>query len=105
MEHHAVRRDLKATHRAHRGARGVGAVHAGHRDRALAGLPVIDRDDAAAVDAPRHFVLVLAGGDAGVALDAAGGVAEKFHPGHRRLLTPPRSDTTLPWAPASRSPG
>jgi hypothetical protein len=34
-------------------------------------------------------VLVLAGGDAGVALDAAVGVAEKFHPGHDvRPLTP-----------------
>jgi hypothetical protein len=27
-------------------------------------------------------VLVLAGGDAGVAFDAAIGVAEKFHPSH-----------------------
>jgi hypothetical protein len=53
-------------------------VHAGHRDRALARLAVVDGDDAAAVDAPRHLVLVLAGGDAGVALDATVGVAEKF---------------------------
>jgi hypothetical protein len=35
-------------------------------------------------------VLVLAGGDAGVALDAAVGVAEKLHPSHGRFLpTPP----------------
>jgi hypothetical protein len=27
-------------------------------------------------------MLVLAGGDAGIALDAAVGVAEEFHPGH-----------------------
>src|SRR5436190_146603 len=38
--------------------------------------------DAPAVDAPRHVVLVLAGGDAGVALDATVGVAEKFHSSH-----------------------
>jgi hypothetical protein len=60
-------------------------VHAGHGDRPLAGLAVIERDDAAAVDAPRDLVLVLAGGDAGVAFDAAVGVAEKFHPGHDRV--------------------
>jgi hypothetical protein len=53
-------------------------VHAGHRDRALAGHAVVDRDDAAAVDAPGHLVLVLAGGDAAVAFDAALGVAENF---------------------------
>ena len=53
-------------------------MHAGHRDRALAGTAVIDGDDAPAVDAPRHLVLVLAGGDAGVALDAAVCVAEEF---------------------------
>src|SRR5258708_18425246 len=59
-------------------------MHASHRDRSLAGLAVIDGDDAPSIDAPRHLVLVLAGGDAGVALDAAVGVAEKFHPRHGR---------------------
>jgi hypothetical protein len=34
-------------------------------------------------------VLVLAGGDAGVALDATVGVAEKFHPSHGEPPTPP----------------
>src|SRR5882757_588282 len=82
MKHHAVRRDLKATHRAHRCARGIGAMHAGHRNRALAGLTVIDGDDAAPVDAPRYFILVLAGGNAGVAFDATIGVTKKFHSRH-----------------------
>src|SRR5205085_9631798 len=94
MQHHGVGGGVEAVHRAHRRAGRVGAVHAGHRDRALAGLAVIDRDDAAAVDAPRDLVLVLTGGDAGVALDAAVGVAEEFHPRHRLALpTPPGSDT------------
>src|SRR5262249_57622748 len=75
---------VEAVHRAHRRAGRVGAVHAGHGDRALAGLAVIDGDDAAAIDAPGHLVLVLAGGDAGVALDATIGVAEEFHTGHGR---------------------
>jgi acyl-CoA reductase-like NAD-dependent aldehyde dehydrogenase len=35
------------------------------------GLPIIDRDDTAAVDPPRHLVLVLAGSDAGIAVDAS----------------------------------
>src|SRR5665213_2032531 len=70
--------------RADRRARRVGAVHAGHRDRALARLSVIERDDAPAVDAPRHLVLILAGGDASVAFDAAIGVAEEFHTCHGR---------------------
>mgnify|MGYP003693834719 CR=1 FL=1 len=43
---------------------------------------VVDGDDAAAVHAPRHLVLVLAGGDAAVALDAALGVTQKFHSRH-----------------------
>src|SRR5262249_30165560 len=50
----------------------------------LAGFAVVDGDDAAAVDAPRPFVLILAGGGASVALDATVGVAEKFHPSHCR---------------------
>src|SRR6185295_7061541 len=77
MQHHGVSRGVEAVHRADRRAGRVGAVHAGHRDRALAGLAVVDGDDTATVDAPRHLVLVLAGGDAGVALDATVGVAEK----------------------------
>src|SRR5581483_11688354 len=82
MQHHRVGGGVERIHRAHRRAGRVGAVHAGHGDRALAGLAVIDGDDAAAIDAPRHLVLVLAGGDAGVAFDATVGVAEKFHPSH-----------------------
>src|SRR5260221_11524713 len=84
MEYDAVIGRENASHRADRRAGSVGAVHAGHGDRALAWLAVIDGDDAPSIDAPRHLVLVLAGGDAGVALDAAVGVAEKFHPRHGR---------------------
>src|SRR5262249_25989742 len=62
----------------------VGAVHAGHGDRALARLAVVDGDDAPAVDAPGHFVLVLAGSEASAALDATVGVAEQFHASHCR---------------------
>src|SRR5262249_42286971 len=78
VQHHAVGGGVEAVHRAHRLAGRVGAVHAGHGDRALARLAVVDGDDAPAVDAPRHLVFVLAGGDASVALDATVGVAEKF---------------------------
>src|SRR5204862_1165813 len=93
VQHDGVGRRIEAVHRAHGGAGRVGAVHAGHRDRALAGFAVIDGDDASAVDAPRHLVLVLAGSDAGVAFDAAVGVAEKFHPSHGRFSLR-RSDLT-----------
>src|SRR3546814_13441070 len=72
--------------RADRRAGCVGAMHAGHGDRTLAGLAVVDRDDTAAIDAPRHVMLVLARGDAGVALDAAVGIAKEFHPGHVLFL-------------------
>src|SRR5204862_2019620 len=89
VQHHAVGGGVEAAHRAHRRARRVGAMHARHRHRALARLAVIDGDDAPPVDAPGHLVLVLAGGDAGVALDAAVGVTEKFHSRHDVLPTPP----------------
>src|SRR6185503_10120368 len=82
VQHDRVGRGVEAIDRAHRRAGRVCAVHAGHRHRALARLAVIERDHAAAVDAPRDLVLVLAGGDAGVALDAAVRVAEELHSGH-----------------------
>src|SRR5262249_11285736 len=85
--HHRIGRGVEAVHRAHRRARRVGAVHAGHGDRALARLAVVERDHAAPVDAPWHLVLVLAGGDAGVALDATVGVAAEFHPSPAGPLT------------------
>src|SRR6266404_78756 len=84
MEYDAIIGRENAAHRADCRAGSVGTVHAGHGDRALAWLAVIDGDDSPAVDAPRHLVLVLAGGDAGVALDAPVGVAEKLHPRHGR---------------------
>src|SRR5262249_53577204 len=42
VQHHRVGGGVEAVDRAHRRARRVGAVHAGHRDRALARLAVID---------------------------------------------------------------
>src|SRR5829696_9048747 len=94
VQHHGVGGGVEAVHRAHRRAGRVGAVHAGHRDRALAGLAVVQRHDAAPVDAPGHVVLVLAGGDAGVAFDAAVGVAEEFHAGHVLVSPLRRADLT-----------
>src|SRR6266540_1030021 len=84
VQDHAVGGGVEAVDRADRRAGRVGAMHAGHRDRALARLAVVDGDDAPPIDAPRDIVLVLAGGDASVALDATVGVAEKFHPSHCR---------------------
>src|SRR5262249_21329116 len=84
VQHHPVGGGVEAVHRTHGRAGRVGAVHAGHGDRALARLAIVDGNDAAAIDAPRHFMLVLTGGDAGVALDATVSVAEKFHPSHCR---------------------
>src|SRR5262249_46492829 len=64
----------------------IRAVHAGHRDRPFTGLAIVDGNDAAPIDAPGHFMLVFASRHAGVALDAAIGVAEKLHSSHGRLL-------------------
>src|SRR5207302_10849891 len=82
VKHHAIVGGKDAAHRTDRRAGRVGAVHARHGHRALARFAGIDGDDAPAIDAPRHLVLVLARGDAGIALDAAIGVAKKFHPRH-----------------------
>src|SRR5262249_15980870 len=82
VQDHAVVGLVEAIDRADRGAGRVGAVHARHRDRALTGLAVVDSDDAAAIDAPRHLVGVLACGRARVALDAAVRIAKEFHAGH-----------------------
>src|SRR5690606_37716947 len=62
---------VDALDRADCDARRIRAVHAGDRDRLLAGLAVVQCHEAAAVDAPGHVVLVLAGGGASVAFDAA----------------------------------
>src|SRR5262249_30307058 len=62
-----------------------GAMHASDRDRALARDAVVDRHDAPAIDPPRNVVLLLACRDAAVALDAALGIAKKFHSSHRYL--------------------
>src|SRR3569623_1071826 len=82
MQHNGIGRGVEAVYRADSCARSIGAVHAGHRDRPLARLAIINGDDAATIDAPWHLMLVLACGDAGIALDAAVGVAEEFHPCH-----------------------
>src|SRR2546426_8954548 len=105
-QHHAVLGLVEAVDRAHRHARRIRAVHAGHRDRFLgAHYAVIDGHHAAAVDAPRHFVLLLARGDAAVALDAALGVAQEFHSCHGGLLMLLRPGKASSWFPASASPG
>src|SRR5262249_43786284 len=85
VQHHPVGGGVEAVHRTDRLAGRVGAGHAGHGDRALTRLAVVGGDDARTVDAPGRFVLVLAGRDASVALDATVGVAEKFHPSHCRV--------------------
>src|SRR6267142_295241 len=82
VKHHAVSGGVEARHRADRGARRIRTVHAGHRHRAFAGLAVVNGDDTAAIDAPRHFMFVLAGRHAGVALDATVGITEKFDASH-----------------------
>src|ERR1700729_4228705 len=69
-------------------AQGVGAVHAGHRDRALARLAVVDGDDAPAIEAPGYLIFVLARGHASVAVNAAIGVAEELHSRHDRAFHP-----------------
>src|SRR6267378_2896647 len=85
VQHHAVGGGIEARHRADRGAWRIRAVHTGHRHRAFAGLAVIDGDDAAAIDAPRHFMFVLAGRHAGIALDATIGITEKLDASHDLL--------------------
>ncbi|MFK4568593.1 hypothetical protein ABIF94_000029 [Bradyrhizobium ottawaense] len=93
VQHHGIRRGVETVHRTHGRARRVRAVHAGHRDRALARFAVVDGDDAAPVDAPGHLVFVLARRDAGVAFDAPVSVAKKLHSSHVRCsLKPRRSD-------------
>src|SRR3546814_8156005 len=70
------------------------------------GLAVVDGDDAAPVHAPGNLMLVLAGRDAGVALDAALGVAEEFHSCHFSAppLTPALRGKVWFCFPACRSP-
>src|SRR6266851_5412141 len=86
MQHDAIRGRVNALDRTNRLAGRIGAVHTGHGYRTLAGLAVIDRDNAPAIEPPRHLVFVLARGRAGVALDATIGVAKKLHPGHGNSL-------------------
>src|SRR6202140_4592810 len=106
---------VKTIDRAYRHARRIRAVHARDRDRALARHAVVDGNHASSIDSPGNVVLLLAGGDAAVALDAALGVAQKFHSGHdlvpSRLagmaalgFSPWRPGTASSWIPASSSP-
>jgi hypothetical protein len=75
---------VETVDRANGGAGRVGTVHACNRYRFLTGNTVIESHDAAPVDAPWNFVLVLAGRYTTVALDAALGVTKKFHTCHDR---------------------
>src|SRR5271154_489970 len=104
MQNHAVISRKYAAYRAHRGARRVGTMHASHGHGSLSRLAVVDRDHPPAVDAPPNFVLILASSHAGIAVDAAIGVAEKFHSRHGFLLTPFLFDRASPWVLACRWP-
>src|SRR5205085_10855475 len=71
VQHDALLRLVEAVDGAHGHARRIGAMHARDRDRLLgADDAIVDGDDAPAIDAPRHLVLALARGDAGVTFDA-----------------------------------
>src|ERR1700722_2561264 len=82
MQHHTFLGWENAAHRAYRGTRRIRAVHASHGDRALARLAIVDGDDTAAVESPGDFILILAGGYAGVAIDTTIGVTQKLHSRH-----------------------
>src|SRR3546814_7708629 len=58
---------FRSIDRADRRAWRISAVHAGHRDGALARLAVVEGDDPAPMNAPGNVVLVLAGRRAGIA--------------------------------------
>jgi hypothetical protein len=73
---------VETVDRADGSARRIGAVHARHRYRLLAGNTVVESHDTATVYAPGNLVLVLAGRYTTVALDAALGVTKKFHSCH-----------------------
>src|ERR1700737_738034 len=83
MEHDTILGRINATHWAHGRTGRISTMHAGHRYRALAGFAVIDGNDAPTVDAPRHLILVLACGDAGIAVDSTVRTAKEFHSRHR----------------------
>src|SRR5258707_3109885 len=85
MQHHGIGCRVEAIDRAYRGAGCIRAMHARHRNRPLTRPAAIKRDHAAAVNTPRHLMLVLAGGDTSIAFNAAVGVAKKFHPGHNAI--------------------
>src|ERR1700681_4115876 len=114
MQHDSFFGLIKTVDRAYGHARRVRTVHARDRDRALARHAVVDGNHAPSIDSPGNVVLLLAGGDAAVALDAALGVAQKLHSGHdlvpSRLrgatfgLRPSRPGTASSWIPASSSP-
>src|SRR5207302_8091237 len=105
VQHDAVFGGKDAFDRTDRRARRIGAMHAGHRHRTLAGLAVVDGHDAPPIDAPWHLVLVLAGGNASITIDASLGVAKELHSSHRTAsFTPALSGRAWPWVPAFRSP-
>jgi hypothetical protein len=69
-----------------RGAWRIMTMHARHGHGTLTWFAVVDRHDPTAIDPPRDFVLVLASGDARVALYAAIRVTEEFHTRHGVIL-------------------
>src|SRR5690606_30132143 len=76
------------------GARRIAAVHACHGHRALTRSAIVQRNYATTLYAPRNVVFVLAGGDAGIALNATVGIAEELHSRHYYVLRLRRLDLT-----------
>ena len=79
-------------------------MHACHGHRSFTRLAVVQRYDAAAINAPGNVVFVLARSDTRIALDAAVSVTQKLHTRHRLFPPKPRgSDTEWLSVPACPS--
>ena len=86
MQYNAFVGAVEAIDGAHRHARRIGAVHTGDRDGFFTGHAIVQRDHAATVHTPRHFVFVFTGCNAAIALDTALSVTDEFHSCHDVFL-------------------
>src|SRR5690606_29176781 len=93
VQHHAFAGLIEAVDRAYRHTGRIRAVHACDGNGFLARHALIHRHHSPPIDAPGHFVDVLARGHAAVALNAAFRVAEEFHSSH--CLSPPGFDPRI----------